>query len=391
MKRFILVMTLAMAGASLISTGVAYAADADSEKDAELEKRLAEARKRLDEAAREISEVTTEMHGDTMKHVARIVHRGDGKPRAIIGINIGERNENGKTTGVSPQGVVVLGVTPGGPADKAGLKTNDILTKLNGKSLEGGGKASNDRLGAIMAEVKPGDKVKIEYLRDGKKGKLDLETGEMSAPHFSGFVAPGAEHKFFSWNSGDGAPMPPMPAMPAMPGMPGMPMVAPMLAHRWGGMELVPLTPKLGEYFNTDNGLLVVRAPKGDDVELEEGDVILSIGDREPKDVRHAMRILRSYTAGETAEIEIMRKKRKRKIKFKIDEDVAFGSAPGYEYRFMTPGGDGEYEVSIERDDTGDNGGDKEVIIRKKVMKGGAAPDGDEDVRIIVEEEVVGT
>ena len=388
MKNFILVLVSAWAGMGLLSANVAYAADAAGATDAELEQRLEDARKRLDEAAREISEVTTRLHGDAMQHVVRMVHRDDGKPRAVIGINIGERNENGKVTGVSPEGVVVLGVTPGGPADKVGLKTNDILTHLNGKSLEGGGKPSNDKLGAIMADVKPGEKVKIEYLRDGKKGKIDLETGEMSAPHFSGFLAPGGGHKMFHWDSKDGPPMPPMPDMPAMP---GMPMIAPMHAHRWGGMELVPLTPKLGEYFNTDKGLLVVRAPQVDGVELEEGDVILKIGEREPKDVGHAMRILRSYAAGENAEIEVLRKKRKRKISFKIEKDAAFGAAPGYEYRFMTPGGEGDYEVHVERDA---EGGDKEVIIRKKVMKKGGAPGDngdDDDVRIVIEKEKVGT
>ncbi|NNF51129.1 MAG: PDZ domain-containing protein [Gammaproteobacteria bacterium] len=387
MKHLLLCLTFTFAVSGLTPFNVADAAEETAPTDAELEKRLAEARERLDKAAQEISEVTTRLHGDAMKHVVRMVHNDGGKPRAVIGINIGERNENGKVTGVSPKGVVVLGVTPGGSADEAGLKTNDIITHLNGKSLEGDGKASNDKLMAIMNDVSPGDTVKIEYLRDGKKGKIDLETGEMTAPHFSGMLAPGSDHKFFRWNSeAGGAPMPPI---PAVPGVPGMPMIAPMPAHGWGGMELVQITPKLGEYFKTDQGLLVVRAPEAEDVELEEGDVILSIGGREPKDVRHAMRILRSYAAEEKVEMEIMRKKRKRKISFTIDKNATYGAAPGFQYRFMTPEGEGDYEVHVER---GANGGDKEVIIKKKVMKmdGAAAGDADE-VRIIVEEEKTGT
>lgn len=378
MRKVLVICAMALFGSGLLSAAEVFAADDQAVSEEELEQRLSEARKRLDEAAREISEVTTQLHGDAMKHVVRMVHRDGGKSRAVIGINIGERNEDGKITGVSADGVVVLGVTPGGPADKAGLKTNDVLTSLNGKSLAGGGKASNDKLMAIMKDVEPGEKINIEYMRDGKKAKLDLETGEMSAPHFSGFVAPGADGDVFRWNHDMKAAMPPLPPMP---------MIAPAPARHWGGMELVPLTPKLGEYFNTDKGLLVVRAPESEGSELEEGDVILSIGDREPRDVRHAMRILRSYAAGETAEVEVMRKKRKRKIKVKVDAAMALGNAPGYEYRFFTPGDEGELELHIEEQVEG-AGGDKEVVIRKRMKKPGARDDG---AVVIVEKEAVGT
>ncbi len=377
-----LVWILAMAG--LLAGHVAMAAAEEELSEAELQQRLDAARQRLDQAAREIGELSGRLHGDAMEQVIRMVHRHDGKPRAMIGINIGERNENGKVTGVSDKGVVVLGVSPGGPAEKAGLKTDDILVKLNGNSLAGGGKASNDKLTAIMSEVKPGDKVSIEYLRDGKRGTVELETGEMSAPHFSGFLAPGGDKRIFRWNSKEGGPMPPMPPMPAMPHMPAM---APMMPGGFGGLELVALTPKLGEYFNTDKGLLVVRVPETEGLELEEGDVILRIGEREPKDVRHAMRILRSYAPGESAEIEIMRKKRKRKITYTVAESAALGSAHGY--RFMAPGADGDFEVVVEMD--GGEGDNREVIIRKhKVITGDAPADG-ERKKVIVKEKDIGT
>lgn len=398
MKHFIWLL----AGMMMLTGNMALASE-DAAREAELEQRLEEARERLNEAAREIGELTGELHGDAMRNVVRMVRRGDGKPRAMIGISIGEKNENGEVTGVSPEGVYVLGVSPGGPAEKAGLKTGDVLTGLNGESLKGGGKASTDKLVAIMDKVKPGEKVSVEYLRDSKKGKADLVTEEMSAPFMTGFVAPGGG-EMFEWDSRDGTPMPPMPAMPPMP---DMPMLAPMLARRWGGLELVPLTPKLGEYFNTDKGLLVVRAPELDGLELEEGDVILQIGEREPKDVRHAMRILRSYAPGESAEIQIMRKKRKRKITYQIKEGEALGAAPGFDYHFMTPEAHSEYEVIVEGSEAG---GDKEVIIKKRHGGKGAASEGlheehvikkrrapgadgagDDVATVIVEKKVIGT
>ncbi len=85
-----------------------------------------------------------------------------------------------------------------------------------------------------------------------------------------------------------------------------------------GGLELVELNEGLGRYFGTDQGLLVIKAPKSEAFELQDGDVIQSIDGRVPKDVRHAMRILGSYQAGETLKLGIMRDKKKRTLDVEI-------------------------------------------------------------------------
>ncbi len=370
-----------LAGGLVLAGNVAWSASDDA-SDAELERRLDDARKRLDEAAREIGELTGRLHGDAMEQVFRIVHREDGKRRAMLGINIGERNVDGEVSGVSSKGVVVLAVTPGGPAEKAGLMADDIITRLNDTPLEGGGKVSNDKLMAVMEKLEPGSRIELEYLRGGKKKKATLEAGEMSAPRGFAMLAPGDGERVFKWQAREGAPMP---AMPPIPGLHGS-MVAPMVAHHWRGMELVQLTPKLGEYFGTDKGLLVVRAPdSGEGLELEEGDVILKIGDREPRDVGHAMRILRSYAAGESTDIEVMRKKRKRKLSYEAPDRPAIGAAPGYHYRFMSPeGGDVEMDIVVETDES--ESGDRQIVIKKR-----RHVTGDGDGEVVIEEEDIGT
>ncbi len=88
-----------------------------------------------------------------------------------------------------------------------------------------------------------------------------------------------------------------------------------------GDLELVELNEGLGRYFGADSGLLVVAAPKSDAFDLRDGDVIQSIDGREPKDVRHAMRILASYQAGERLELGIMRDKKKVTIDVEIPAD----------------------------------------------------------------------
>jgi S1-C subfamily serine protease len=72
-------------------------------------------------------------------------------------------------------------------------------------------------------------------------------------------------------------------------------------------LELATLTPQLGRYFGTDKGVLVVRAPAGGALKLQDGDVILAIDGREPTSGSHVTRILASYQPGEKVILRIVR------------------------------------------------------------------------------------
>jgi serine protease Do len=60
-------------------------------------------------------------------------------------------------------GVVIMGVEPGSPAEKAGLKGGDVITNVNGKAI----KTGNDLVNPI-AQAPIGTKVKLGYVRDGQ-------------------------------------------------------------------------------------------------------------------------------------------------------------------------------------------------------------------------------
>ncbi|MFF2849914.1 S1C family serine protease [Streptomyces sp. NPDC058001] len=64
-------------------------------------------------------------------------------------------------------------VTPNGPADKAGLKPGDVITKLDNTVVDSG----PTLIGQIWTH-KPGDTVKITYERDGKEHTIDVVLGE---------------------------------------------------------------------------------------------------------------------------------------------------------------------------------------------------------------------
>jgi type II secretory pathway component PulC len=56
---------------------------------------------------------------------------------------------------------------------------------------------------------------------------------------------------------------------------------------------------------------------------LQDGDVILDIGGREPTTPEHAMRILASFQPGETLKIAVMRKQRRETLEFKLPDEAA--------------------------------------------------------------------
>ena len=64
-------------------------------------------------------------------------------------------------------------VINGSPADKAGLKEGDIITKVNGEVVD-----SDNQLASRLSKYKVGDTVEITYVRDGKEqtAKVTLET-----------------------------------------------------------------------------------------------------------------------------------------------------------------------------------------------------------------------
>jgi len=75
----------------------------------------------------------------------------------IMGITV-DTTFTGNGALISNQG---SGITAGGPAAKAGLKAGDVITKLDGKSID-----NSDELIVVIRSKNIGDKVKVEYSRN---------------------------------------------------------------------------------------------------------------------------------------------------------------------------------------------------------------------------------
>ena len=75
-----------------------------------------------------------------------------------------------------PQGALVSNVDPKGPADQAGLKTGDVILKVNGQDIV----ASGD-LPAPIGQALPGDKVTLEIWRQGQRQTVTARLADASS------------------------------------------------------------------------------------------------------------------------------------------------------------------------------------------------------------------
>lgn len=281
--------------------------------DADVEAQLAKAREQLDQAARRVAELSAQLGVANERFV---VTRGFG--RGVVGLQLDPAS--------SSDGARVLEVSPGGPAADGGVRVGDIIVAVNGASISGRDTAR--QVVEHMRDLPPNAPVELRVMRGGKAQQLELTTRPAFAVAFASSLA------------GEGGPTiagvaPAPPALPASPASGAVVAVPPFanlpyfqaLTAETAGMELTTLTPALGKYFGTEDGVLVIRAPADDAFRLQDGDVILSIDGRKPRNGTHATRILSSYQPGERITLRIMRQKKPMSLAITLPDTQA-RSAP---------------------------------------------------------------
>jgi S1-C subfamily serine protease len=78
--------------------------------------------------------------------------------------------------GSAAQGVGVVTVTGGGPADRAGLKAGDVITSVGAQETP-----DTTALAQALAAASPGDKVTLTVSRDGESRDVQVTLGELPA------------------------------------------------------------------------------------------------------------------------------------------------------------------------------------------------------------------
>jgi serine protease Do len=96
---------------------------------------------------------------------------------AKLGVTVQEVNQDFANSFnlATPEGALIASVERGGPGDKAGLKTGDVIRKVNGQTV-----VQSGDLPAALSVAKPGDKVNLDVWRDGKLITISAKLGSAS-------------------------------------------------------------------------------------------------------------------------------------------------------------------------------------------------------------------
>ena len=280
--------------------------------------------------------------------------------RAVIGVNIDMRPSPSDSIGAT-----LSGVTPGGPAARAGLLGGDIITKFNGTVLaDRNARASDDddendqsppglRMLELAARMAPGDTVTVEWKHERQRKTARIVADAAPAmvysdggPDMRFFTNEGPGGMRYRVQLGDNGPaelellrgrLDQLRGNTLMSGMDGDHLFM-RFGGPFGGIQFAPLNADLGRYFGTTDGILVLETPDSSThVDLKGGDVILAIGDRKPTSVEHLFRILESYTDSETVHFDVMRDKRHVAVDAKADDLRASGRMKVLERTLIEP------------------------------------------------------
>ncbi len=256
-------------------------------------------------------------------------------------------------------GAAVRSVSPGGPAEAAGILEGDVIVSVGGhllsepldqESWSGAAPWSPARrLRAVMSEVRAGEPVEVGIDRDGESltltvvpealatslmrptlDTLTIHLREASERWRERMEEIRDRYAEIEW-----------PDLPTPGGDLGADAAPGFGLDRFGdwrrdfaflathGLDLIDLNPGLGAYFGTSEGVLVADAEEGSPLGLVPGDVVVEVEGRTVDDVAELRRILASYTRDEEIAFKIWRDGAETTIVGTIDPVPPDPAVPG--------------------------------------------------------------
>lgn len=319
-------LAAALALAPLTATRAAPPAPA---ADAAAQAELRQARQQLRELTRKIAELSLRLGGREAPRAYAFSYLSD-RERGMIGIVL-ENDGNG---------IKLAAVSPGGPAEKAGLRAGDRLRSINGKSVQEALQATDgdeDPVARVthrlIGPLKVGQTVDLELERGGKAQKVQVTAERRENwdwPMLALAATPEAGEEDIEVYV-DGADEAMRHARKIVREVRRM-HVPPEGAHkirrividRNGGLDLrlANLNAGLQPYFGTDSGVLVLD--KGQDTlnGLQTGDVILSIAGERVETPREVMRAFAQRKNAVGVNVEIMRQRKRQIVSMDVPEQL---------------------------------------------------------------------
>ena len=321
----------------------------------------AAAREELGELRTQIGELSRRMADLSMKlgdvgpraYALRYLNEPD---RAIVGVVLGPNAR-------------IDALTPDGPADRAGLRSGDRITRINGAAIDArdAGKALEAARKAL-GDLKDGQDVRIAYARDGaadgevrmkaqrrealnwpslianadanvdanviidKQMRIDIDTNVRESMQRAREAMAEARIDYERANAearraGSDATQARANAGQAREQAERALQHAEIaridsLRHAmpWWGISLASLNDDLGRYFGSDRGVLVLSASPDTLPDLKAGDVIRKVDGAAVTRPEDALRALRDQPTGSTVDLDVLRDRKALVLKVKVPE-----------------------------------------------------------------------
>jgi PDZ domain-containing secreted protein len=203
----------------------------------------------------------------------------------------------------------------------AGLRSDDVLLSIDGKSIGGNGTAAVDNARRLLGDLKQGQIVKLHYARQGKTYDAVVTANTIRRVMMFNRDVDGPMADRSEMGHGEGEHRRQMMMMPpdvemdierigpmreCAPGNDDCGMPALFQALRWQGLNLASLDESLGRYFGTSKGVLVINS--GPELKgLQSGDVIQRVAGSEVNSPRDVMRALREKDSGAQLPLSVLR------------------------------------------------------------------------------------
>jgi hypothetical protein len=325
---------LTAALASAVALALAFGAFAQAAPDAAKEKELAAAREELHRAAQRVAELSRTHAGPGDMVIERRLLQ-----RPLLGVIL-EADDG--------TGVRIAAVTPESGAAKAGLRSGDRITAIEGKPLAGSDASA--RLADARARLRSLDAetpVALGYVRDGRNAtvKVTPSPGDHlvmlhdsdGAFEFSGtpsmHIGPDGgvrgEARVVRFAPGGVAPQIRREILGEDICDDEAECRFPLLAEafRWNGLNLASVDKNLGRYFGTDHGVLVISIPEGMGG-LQPGDVLQKVDGKAVNTPREAMAAAHAHAPGSAVPVEYLRDRKILNTKVTLPERAVLRLPP---------------------------------------------------------------
>jgi len=311
-----------------ILVALAAPAHASDPADAELARAaLARSQAELRRAQSELDALSTRIAELSMKIAREDIEAALARPafdRPVIGVVL--RSD--------PQaGAALAAVTPNSPAERAGLRSGDRITAVDGRRIAAASAQQRlDEARELLDGLEEGQTLRIDYQRGADVGHV-----EVSAEQLPGL----------SWWRGRAldsdairAQIEPMIAMrqlfaleqiapfpPCDQDDDGCPELALAESLRWRSLRLAPVDAQLGRYFGSEHGVLVLSAEASPLKGLQSGDVLLQIADTPVEQPGDVIRALRASPPESRLRVRLMRDRKAHELEL---EAAALPRFPGF-------------------------------------------------------------